>query len=53
MTTLIRRNPLYCIFGHFNFYEVCFLLFFLMLIVPSVIVDMREKKKKKHPAEAP
>ena len=52
VTTLIRRSPLYCIFGHFNFYVICFLLFFLMLIVPTVIVDMREKKKKKK-AEAP
>lgn len=44
-TTLIRRSPLYCIFGHFSFYWICTLLFFLMLIVPAVIVDMKEKKK--------
>ena len=52
-TTLIRRSPLYCIFGHFSFYWICTLLFFLMLIVPAVIVDMKEKKKQKQPSEAP
>ncbi len=45
-TTLIRRSPLYCIFGHFSFYWICTLLFFLMLIVPAVIVDMKEKKSR-------
>lgn len=46
VTTLIRRSPLYCIFGHFAFYWICTLLFFLMLIVPAVIVDMKEKKSR-------